>query len=63
MNFLLSKGSRTELVSILGNIVKQGNNAISPIRTEGSMGGYAYVSIVAADLESIVKDIERYLGG
>jgi hypothetical protein len=63
MIFLLSKGSRTELATVLGTLAQQGNTGLSPIRTEGSMGGYSYVSIVAADVEPIFKQTQAALEG
>lgn len=63
MNFLLSKGSKTELSTIVGSLALQGNNSLSPIRIEGSMGGYSYASIAAADLEPIVALTTKLLGG
>src|SRR5262245_9306035 len=63
MTFLISKGSRVELSSVLGTLAQRGTPGLSPVRPEGTMGSYSYVSVAAADVVPILKEIDKVLEG
>ena len=58
MSMTVSKAARRELDVVLGTLIEAGT-PVRPLKTEGTMGDYAAVLVVAADIANIASEVAK----
>jgi hypothetical protein len=63
MFFSMSKGCRVELFLIMDSLLEAKTKGIGPIRTEGTMGSFVTLSLIASNVETVLNEVEKLLKG